>query len=774
MSRISSAVLSALCVLILTACGNSNLILPENYGLYAVSKGKLVNLEKVENVPDFARDCQFIYFDKGIQSGMYDRLTLYQLNFEPPPEKPKSGDFWEDYLSNVNEQTAAMGNMLDGIPNNGTKLDVNAQPVKDQPEMIRMIPETPLDAGVYQYGNYKFTVEFSKFVSKYRTAALQAKEKQNWKEAVRQAKTVLALVGADAEMDSIVKDAPFIAVSKVAEAAFSAERWEEATKACLQALKLRPGDAGMTTLSQRIPRIALQETEGDIKGIVFSKDAKQVIGLFSDGSGTTWDTSTGEGIERTRWGSLNNLTFSSDGVAAVLNGSDADVRVVTFQGRSSLRLHDRDTRAAVTCMTIDNTGENVVLAGTWTRKELLGFGATLPSESSQVSQNNERVSGITVWNINEKTLTGFVPETKPPIVTFLNGKYLFAKILPEENIQILDSKTLSAVATINLKCGPTSFALSTATGRSIYLVGEKSLGMVDLEKAEIRQFKANITKPIQCIGICRNADVFAFSCGDNVTNVIQNPPDGDVTYSIKEADGAAVRAIAFSPDATIIAVGIQKGRVALWNIEKLGRLYVEKGLNKEQDFLTKAASEPPTPFPAQQSKEATKKLTNSSSPTTSDEQTNKGNSVVQPAETLSQEQPNKVQDAIPPSESQTKVEDNPNSGTGPSSVDTKSREQVLNAKTTFRGSIDGRLAIHMQLKREGNVLTGAYFYDKYKQDIPLKGSIDEQNNVELTEYEKGKEIGLFSGKFTSPNKIEGHWSKPDGSKKLTFVVELEK
>ena len=99
-------------------------------------------------------------------------------------------------------------------------------------------------------------------------------------------------------------------------------------------------------------------------------------------------------------------------------------------------------------------------------------------------------------------------------------------------------------------------------------------------------------------------------------------------------------------------------------------------------------------------------------------------------------------------------------------------------KYFFRGMISS-LSIEMQLLRDGERLTGTYFYPRIGKNISLTGTIDKDNNVTLNEAdESGKQTGVFKGKWQtavdSPDpsiyEIEGKWSKPDGSKQTEFTV----
>jgi hypothetical protein len=100
-------------------------------------------------------------------------------------------------------------------------------------------------------------------------------------------------------------------------------------------------------------------------------------------------------------------------------------------------------------------------------------------------------------------------------------------------------------------------------------------------------------------------------------------------------------------------------------------------------------------------------------------------------------------------------------------------------KFYFRGTIANSLRIEMALVRDGDRLTGTYFYPKVGKNIALAGTVDKDGNVELKETdESGKDTGKFKGKWKpatdspdpSLNQIEGKWSKPDGSKETEFQV----
>src|SRR6185503_12224378 len=99
-------------------------------------------------------------------------------------------------------------------------------------------------------------------------------------------------------------------------------------------------------------------------------------------------------------------------------------------------------------------------------------------------------------------------------------------------------------------------------------------------------------------------------------------------------------------------------------------------------------------------------------------------------------------------------------------------------KFYFRGAINYNLKVEMTLVRDGERLTGTYFYPRVGKNIDLKGTVSKDGNVELRESdETGKDTGVFKGKWTSNAmglaEIEGKWSRPDGSKETDFQISQQ-
>jgi hypothetical protein len=96
----------------------------------------------------------------------------------------------------------------------------------------------------------------------------------------------------------------------------------------------------------------------------------------------------------------------------------------------------------------------------------------------------------------------------------------------------------------------------------------------------------------------------------------------------------------------------------------------------------------------------------------------------------------------------------------------------------FKGSIGSTLGLQMKLVREGDKLTGSYFYQKVGTPINIRGSIDKGGNVVLDEFDGGgSQTGTFKGLWkedeTGLIAIAGNWNKPNSEKKTAFSLHEE-
>ena len=96
----------------------------------------------------------------------------------------------------------------------------------------------------------------------------------------------------------------------------------------------------------------------------------------------------------------------------------------------------------------------------------------------------------------------------------------------------------------------------------------------------------------------------------------------------------------------------------------------------------------------------------------------------------------------------------------------------------FKGSIGSALGLQMKLVREGENLTGSYFYQKVGKKIEVRGTVDKDGNVTLEEFDpNGKQTGVFKGIWKQDENgaigIAGNWTKPNSDKKAAFSLHEE-
>lgn len=88
------------------------------------------------------------------------------------------------------------------------------------------------------------------------------------------------------------------------------------------------------------------------------------------------------------------------------------------------------------------------------------------------------------------------------------------------------------------------------------------------------------------------------------------------------------------------------------------------------------------------------------------------------------------------------------------------------------GTIAEDLPIQMDIQFNGRAISGAYWYDKYRKPITLKGQRTKKW-VRLEERDaRGTITGTFDGLFVNPCEIRGDWRSPDGKRKLPFAAGI--
>ena len=101
--------------------------------------------------------------------------------------------------------------------------------------------------------------------------------------------------------------------------------------------------------------------------------------------------------------------------------------------------------------------------------------------------------------------------------------------------------------------------------------------------------------------------------------------------------------------------------------------------------------------------------------------------------------------------------------------------QAQSRAKVFRGSLAGK-GIQMTLVREGEKLSGTYFYNKIGKDLNLSGKVDAQGNFNLIETDaKNIKTGEFKGVWKELDDesvlLEGEWINPKTKENIGFSAE---
>lgn len=91
----------------------------------------------------------------------------------------------------------------------------------------------------------------------------------------------------------------------------------------------------------------------------------------------------------------------------------------------------------------------------------------------------------------------------------------------------------------------------------------------------------------------------------------------------------------------------------------------------------------------------------------------------------------------------------------------------------YNGTINSNIPIRMSIYPLEKDIVGTYYYEKYGNEIKLKGKAGEKDII-LYEYdETGKITGIFQGIMRTVDKIEGTWISADNKTSYPFVLSLE-
>ncbi|MBI3650303.1 MAG: DUF3298 domain-containing protein [Acidobacteria bacterium] len=96
---------------------------------------------------------------------------------------------------------------------------------------------------------------------------------------------------------------------------------------------------------------------------------------------------------------------------------------------------------------------------------------------------------------------------------------------------------------------------------------------------------------------------------------------------------------------------------------------------------------------------------------------------------------------------------------------------------TFIGTMNGKLDIEMTLERQGQKITGSYFYTNLREAIDLEGSIDKDGVCKINETINDQKTGVFNGKLNGAEingvvslRFDGTWANAKGDKPMPFAL----
>lgn len=97
-----------------------------------------------------------------------------------------------------------------------------------------------------------------------------------------------------------------------------------------------------------------------------------------------------------------------------------------------------------------------------------------------------------------------------------------------------------------------------------------------------------------------------------------------------------------------------------------------------------------------------------------------------------------------------------------------------NQEMCWKGTLNGRIPIFIHYQLDGNLIIGeiTYLNTKAKKPITLLGTIEDDNNYRLLEFDKkGNITGIITGEPTDKN-FHGSWYSPKSSKELSMKLSL--
>lgn len=95
-----------------------------------------------------------------------------------------------------------------------------------------------------------------------------------------------------------------------------------------------------------------------------------------------------------------------------------------------------------------------------------------------------------------------------------------------------------------------------------------------------------------------------------------------------------------------------------------------------------------------------------------------------------------------------------------------------NFNSRYEGSIDSKYGIYMSIQSNNGVVTGEYFYKKNGEPLMIQGTINNEGDMLLNEFDSNNNLtGVFRSSVSNIEKIEGVWSKPNGQSQMPFLLK---
>ena len=90
----------------------------------------------------------------------------------------------------------------------------------------------------------------------------------------------------------------------------------------------------------------------------------------------------------------------------------------------------------------------------------------------------------------------------------------------------------------------------------------------------------------------------------------------------------------------------------------------------------------------------------------------------------------------------------------------------------FKGHIDGRYEIRLDIRRAGSVLDGTYVYTNFNNSVRIMGFIDDTGHFELRGTHNGVLIDVFYGRVQQGGqKLSGEYVRQNDKRRMPFTLD---